>query len=80
MSNYTLPDCVEITVPEVIDVAKRRIDAFDYVEGSLWDIFKEFCDVLGITIKGVETDWATVKQIEEKMFEILEEAGVEFNY
>lgn len=75
-----LGDGKYIVSPKIIDVSK--LGFFDGLEYDSWNLFLQYCAAFGIKIVGDrdEPDWHTAKQIQDKIIEILTEAGVEFKF
>jgi len=75
-SELTLPDGKVILAPDVIDLTE--LSEFDELEYSLWHTIEEYLVYFGIRTLDDQPDWATVKGVQEKLFEILESSGVIF--
>ena len=73
-----LPDGKRITAPEVVDVS--AIGTFDELEYSLWHTIEEYLVLFGIRTFDDTPDWATVKAVQEKLLDVLTEAGVNFKF
>lgn len=71
-----LPDGKRITAPEVVDIS--AIDTFEELEYSLWNTIEEYLVLFGIRTFDDSPDWATVKAVQDKLLEILMDAGVNF--
>lgn len=71
-----LPDGKRITAPEVVDIS--AIDTFEDLEYSLWNTIEEYLVLFGIRTFDDSPDWATVKAVQDKLLEILMDAGVNF--
>ena len=60
-----LGDGKKITAPVVVDVS--RLDSLDELEYSMWT-------------EDDQPDWYTVKAVQDKLFKVLQDAGVNFNF
>lgn len=79
MDALTLVDGKKIIAPEEVDITEK--DYFDDLEYDLWDTIKHYLDVFGIQLENKdddEPDWYTVKTVQDKIVEVLQEAGVNF--
>ena len=45
----------------------------------MWSMIEEYLVLFGIRTEDDAPDWATVKAVQEKLIEVLEESGVTFN-
>lgn len=73
-----LPDGKRIIAPEVVDVS--AIDTLDELEYSLWHTIEEYLVLFGIRTEDDVPDWATVKAVQDKLLDVLAEAGVNFKF
>lgn len=71
-----LPDGKRITAPGVVDIS--AIGTFEELEYSLWNTIEEYLVLFGIRTFDDSPDWATVKAVQDKLLEILMDAGVNF--
>ena len=60
-------------------------DCLDSLEYECWDLFKSYCENLNIEVKSKwkednHIDFYIAKAIQEKIFSIIEEAGLTFSY
>lgn len=76
-TKMTLPDGKVIMVPDIVDVSELTPE-LDEFENNLWYIIEDYLVHLGIGVLDSEPDWATVKGLEDKLYEILESSGVVF--
>ena len=74
----TLPDGKKIMAPEVVDMSE--LTCFDELEYSLWHTIEEYLTLFGIRTEDDTPDWATVKEVQNKLLDILERSGVRFNF
>lgn len=76
--NVSLPDGKAIKVPEYVDLS--QLGCLDSLEYEMWHTIQQYLEYFGITMTDDEPDWATVKGVQDKIIEILTEAGVEFKF
>ena len=72
----TLPDGKRIEAPEVVDIS--ALGTLDELEYSLWHTIEEYLALFGIRTYDDTPDWATVKAVQDKLLEVLMDAGVNF--
>lgn len=71
-----LPDGKKIAVPKVVDIsASGTLDALEY---SLWHTIEEYLTLFGIRTEDDQPDFATVKAVQDKLLDVLMDAGVNF--
>lgn len=73
-----LLDGKSIIAPEVIDISD--LDTFDELGYSLWHTIEEYLMLFGIRTEDDAPDWATVKEVQSKLLDILERCGVQFKF
>lgn len=73
-----LGDGKKITAPVVVDVS--RLDSLGELEYSMWATIEEYLALFGIRTEDDQPDWHTVKVVQDKLFEVLQDAGVNFNF
>lgn len=73
-----LLDGKKISAPETVDVSD--LGTFDAMEYNLWHTIKKYLDLFGIQMEDDAADWATVKEVQDKILDILERCGVQFKY
>ena len=73
-----LPDGKKIKVPEVVDIS--GVGILDEQEYSLWNTIEEYLILFGIRTEDDLPDWATVKVVQDKLLDVLSEAGVNFKF
>lgn len=71
-----LPGGKEIKVPEVVDIS--ALGTLDELEYSLWHTIEEYLALFGIRTEDDQPDFATVKAVQDKLLDILIDAGVNF--
>jgi len=74
-------DCDLIIPSRPINLAALDITAFDDVEYRLFDVMKEYAEILGLSIITDDEDsidYCTVKSVEESIFKTFEDAGIKF--
>ena len=78
MKNLRLMDGTKIIVPDEVDISK--VGYFDEMEYELWDTIKKYLALFGIKLTKLNAapDWATVKDVQDKIVQVLQEAGVKF--
>ena len=74
--SLTLPDGKKIEAPEVVDIS--ALGALDELEYSLWHTIREYLELFGIRTEDDEPDFATVKVVQDKLFDVLIGVGVNF--
>lgn len=73
-----LLDGKKILAPEVVDVSE--LTTFDEMEYRLWNTIEEYMALFGIRTEDDEPDWATVKGVQDKLLDILQQCGVQFKF
>ena len=78
MKNLELIDGTKITTLEEVNITKNGY--FDEMEYELWDTIKNYMTLFGIQLEESddEPDWYTVKSVQDKIVQVLQEAGVNF--
>lgn len=77
MKNLELIDGTKITTPDEVDITK--VGYFDEMEYELWDTIKKYLTLFGIQLENQDKpDWATAKAVQDKIVQVLQEAGVNF--
>ena len=71
-----LPDGKKIVAPEVIDIS--AMGTLDELEYSLWHTIEEYMELFGIRTEDDQPDFATVKAVQDKLLDVLTDAGVNF--
>lgn len=72
-----LLDGTEVLVPPAIDITE--LGYFDEMENKLWELVKEYFDLMGIRVKNDDdVDFGTVKAMQDTLLDELEKAGVNF--
>ena len=75
-------DSLDMVVPpEPVKLSKLPITAFDEVEYALFDVIKQYADILGlkiITDEDNDIDFRSVKEVAETIINTFKDAGVEF--
>ena len=79
---YEIGDGTTVLSPPEIDAT--GLNLFDQLENDCWELFKEYCNTLGIQIldvnDGNDEDFYIAKQIQERVLGIIEESGIKLNY
>ena len=75
-TELTLPDGKKIEAPVVVDISE--LGALDELEYGMWCMIEEYLLLFGIGMEDDEPDWATVKAVQDRLIEVLKEAGVAF--
>lgn len=71
-----LPDGKKIVAPEVVDIsASGTLDELEY---NLWHTIEEYFALFGIRTEDDQPDFATVKAVQDKLLDVLIDAGVNF--
>ena len=77
-----LADGTRFTAPKTVDAS--ALGYFDGLEYKAWNLVKDYMIKLGIRPLDVETvpdpDFATAKAVQDKVLEILEDAGLSISY
>lgn len=73
-----LGDGKKITAPVVVDVS--RLCSLDELGYSMWTTIEEYLALFGIRTEDDQPDWYTVKAVQDKLLDVLQEAGVNFNF
>lgn len=74
-----LPDGKRITAPEVVNLSELNgLD--DELGYNLWLSIEEYLTLFGIRTEDDTPDWGIVKAIQNKLLDILTEAGVAFKF
>lgn len=78
MRNLKLMDGKRMVAPEEVDITK--VGYFDEMEYELWDTIKKYLVLFGIKLEEPDEkpDWYTVKSVQDKIVQVLQEAGVNF--
>lgn len=78
MKNLKLMGGKRIVAPEEVDITK--VGYFDEMEYELWNTIKKYLVLFGIQLEepDEEPDWYTVKSVQDKIVQVLQEAGVNF--
>ena len=71
-----LPGGKKIEVPEMVDIS--ALGALDELEYSLWHTIEEYLVLFGIRTEDDQPDFATVKAVQDKILDVLIDAGVNF--
>lgn len=71
-----LPDGKKIVAPEVVDIS--ALGTLDELEYSLWHTIEEYLALFGIRTEDDEPDFATVKAVQDKLLDVLTDAGINF--
>lgn len=74
--DLVLPDGKKIEVPEVVDIS--ALGTLDELEYSLWHTIEEYLVLFGIRTEDDQPDFATVKAVQDKLLDVLIDAGVNF--
>lgn len=74
--SLTLPDGKKFTAPSEIDMSEQT--DFDSLEYELWHTIESYFSYMGIETEGIDPDWATVKEVQTALLNILERSGVKF--
>lgn len=74
--DLALPDGKKFKAPEVVDISS--LGMLDRLEYSLWHTIEEYLALFGIRTEDDEPDFATVKAVQDKILDILIDAGVNF--
>ena len=78
MIKLELLDGKKIYVPKEIDASD--LNFFDEIEYDMWDLIQQYLAIFGIQIDNDDPDWATVKEVQDTLIDILERCGVNFNW
>ena len=77
MKNLELIEGTKMIAPEEVDITK--VGYFDEIEYELWNAIKKYLMLFGIELENQdEPDWATVETVQDKIVQVLQEAGVNF--
>lgn len=77
MKNLELIEGTKMIAPEEVDITK--VGYFDEMEYELWNTIKKYLMLFGIELENQdEPDWATVETVQDKIVQVLQEAGVNF--
>lgn len=78
MKNLELIDGKKINVPDEVDITKGGY--FDEMKYELWDTIKKYLALFGIELEELddELDWHMIKSVQDKIVQVLQEAGVNF--
>lgn len=77
MKTLELADGKKIVAPEVVDIPS--IKNFGEMGYELWNVIRKYLTLFGIQVEeGENPDWATVKEVQDKIMQVLQEAGVNF--
>lgn len=71
-----LPGGKIIKAPVVVDISSRG--CLEELEYELWHTIEQYLALFGIRTEDDQPDWATVKTVQYKIIDVLEDAGVEF--
>lgn len=71
-----LLDGKKIVVPEVVDIS--ALGTLDELEYSLWNTIEEYLALFGIRTEDNHPDFATVKAVQDKLLDVLTDAGINF--
>lgn len=74
--DLVLPDGKKIEVPEVVDISATG--TLDELEYSLWHTIEEYLVLFGIRTEDDQPDFATVKAVQDRLLDVLIDAGVNF--
>lgn len=72
----TLPDGKRIVAPEVVDIS--ALDSLEELEYNLWHTIEHYLVLFGIRTEDDAPDWATVKTVQDSLFTVLMDSGVNF--
>ena len=77
---FTVGDGTLVLSPA--EVQALGITFFDELENDCWELFKGYCDALGIQVVNDKEheDFFIAKQIQEKVFDIIQESGIKINF
>ena len=77
---FTVGDDTLVLSPT--EVKALGITFFDELENDCWKLFKGYCDALGIQIvnDNDHEDFFIAKQIQEKVFDIIQESGIKITF
>lgn len=73
-----LADGKKITAPAVVDVS--ALGCMDELEYELWHVIEDYMVQFGIRTQNNEPDWATVKAVQDSIFTVFTDAGVDFKF
>ena len=74
--SLALPNGKKIEAPEVVDIS--ALGTLDELEYSLWHTIEEYLELFGIRTEDDEPDFATIKAVQDKLFDVLIGVGVNF--
>lgn len=76
--NGTLLDGKPMKAPKIIDIS--NMGSLDQLEYSMWHTIEEYLAYFGIETDDDDPDWATVKEVQDRLLNILTNCGINFYY
>lgn len=76
--DLVLADGKKVTAPTVVDISS--LGCLDELEYEMWHTIESYLVLFGIRTEDDEPDWATVKAVQDRLIEVLQEAGVKFEF
>lgn len=73
-----LPDGKKIETPVEIDISE--MGCLDELEYEMWFLIERYMSYFGIRTENDDPDWATVKEAQTAILNLLEKAGVKFKF